>query len=411
MPNGIKNTHYFVNKLQVKTLIGSYSGTYAYVVLNLISMLIMTSIFSKYWSSDSFLEFTKILRYAGFIVALSSFSIGFSVIKKSSQGSLHNDIYPAAFNGVLFSSLLLGGGFTLIFNIPIYVVIWIVSASVFHVYISSVRYESPKDANISSILLKVVLLLIVVFICLYTADNIQYYFFIYGSLVFFFVLLDSVRRKYSVSPFDITKNTIIELYLHAFSRMIDNSARLMFHIMPVWVANIYIGGRAAGIIALTLLISKALESSMQPLIMHIHSNRVKNSSSLSIKWLIILLLSLVFLTIMGAFFLRYFGELVISLWLTPDYFFIIPFLYITIWSIPCIIILQLLKGNMEGHSKKSPFVYINLFFIASSIPLYILLSQNIYEILLVYVGGYILRLIASFFVYMESQNKEAKASS
>lgn len=386
----------------------SYMGTYSYAILSILTMLIMTGLFSRHLSNDEFLEFTQTLRYMGFIVTVSSFSLGFSIIKKREVYSLENEIYPVVFGGVLFTSFFLGVAYTIFFKAPIYLTIWIVSMSLFHVYISSVRSESSAEANFISIQLKVILIISVVVIIISLDIESLKYFFIYGFLVFTYIIWNSMKRGYKLFCFCHSLKVISDLYRHAFSRSLDNLARIFFHIIPVLMADFFIGKEASGLIVLTLIITKTFESSVQPVVLHIHANRVKKKENITLNKVIVVLLSSLLLSVAVKVFIYYFGEMLVTAWITSDYLIIVEYMNIIIWAVPCIVLLQFMKSELESKASISPFVYINVISVVFLVVMSVWFSDNINSILKSYVGVYILKVIASFFLYINHVEKNEK---
>jgi len=370
-------------------------------------MLAMTSLFSRYGSSDEFLDFTKTLRYAGLIVTVSSFSLGFSIIKIRSDYSLKNEIYPVTFWAVFISSFFLGLLYTIFSNTPIPLTVWIISTSIFHVYISSIRSKSAVEANLLSILIKVILLLLVVLACIFLNIGLFSYFYIYGILVLIFIIWSSYKRSYRLFPIKESLNLLSIIYKHAFSRASDNLIRLVYHIIPVWFADHYIDDKSASLIVLTLMITKAFESSVQPVVLHIHASRVKETVGLGIKNVLVILLGSVLLTIAGRIFLQHFGDMIITAWITEEYLVILEYMHIVIWSIPCIVVLQYMKSEMESRARISPFVYINASSVFLLIILCLLIPSSIVMLLYAYVGVFVLRVMVSLVLY-EKQSRVNK---
>lgn len=409
MQNGIMTiikTNRMTINLFVSKYMSSYLGTYTYSLLSVLSMFVMTGIFAKYWAIDEFLKFTTTLRYLSVIVVISSFSLGFSIIKKATCFSLKKEIFPTVFFFVSVSSLILGAVGESLLDTPFGLSIWVLSVSIFHVFVSTIRAENPKEANYISINIKVILLLLVVFLMLILKIPLFGYFYIYGTLSLFYIIWISIGREYK---FIIPKNSskvAIKLYRHSFSRAIDNLARIVYHLAPVLIAHLLLGKKAAGLIVLSFIATKSFESSIQPVVLHIHSSRVKNNTYLNINKIVIVFLIGILLAAIISMLLYYVGATLISMWLTVDYISVINYMIITVWAIPCILSLYLMKAELESRLNYSPFVFVNIFAILVFLVLSMLYADSVESILFIYIGVYIVRLIIAIYIYHLEENKE-----
>ena len=66
--------------LKLISLNSDYSYTYILSVATIITNLAVAAIFSRFFSSEAFLEFNVLTRYFGFFIALGSGSVGYALI-------------------------------------------------------------------------------------------------------------------------------------------------------------------------------------------------------------------------------------------------------------------------------------------------------------------------------------------
>lgn len=389
--------------MRAKEFLSTYYGTYFVSLLGMCSMLFLTGVFARLWSYSEFAEFSKLLRYLGLLSSISSFSLGFSIIYYEAKEKTWQKIFPTAFYAVSASSLIIGFFYTSFTSVELHVVLWLLSSALFHVFISATRRDSPLIANIVTIFIKILILNLIVILCAINSLDKYAYFSGYGGAVIFTLLAVAIMQGYSINPISISLKTGRMLYTHAFSRMLDNSVRALMHFVPVVMADIKIAGDAAGEVAIVLVLSKAIESSLQPVVMQIHSNRVGGSSLASSNSVFVLLrigVAGAALVTLGLFF---FGELIVSQWLSNEYNGLIKYMYFTIWCTPCIIVLQWIRANLESSRDHSPLLKYNSFVLLGAAVASYSFASTIETLMTIYFIGFLVRLFLGVSVLKSSE--------
>ena len=92
------------------------------------------SLLSYNMSEADFDSFAVEIRYAGFIAALASMHLGYSLVSFSKK-DFFNKVFPSIFWGVFILAFLFGGLFSILYGEMSGVLLWIVATSIFHIFI------------------------------------------------------------------------------------------------------------------------------------------------------------------------------------------------------------------------------------------------------------------------------------
>lgn len=337
-----------------------YILAFASSVLSVVAMLILMGLFSNIWPAKSFLQFAADIRTAGFLISLGSFSLGFAIISRAKELALKRVIYPVAFWSVAALSGFISVVWVIGFGGSLSVSTWVVAGAIFHVYVSSLRVDGTGYASLVTILCKFGFVILCSIVTLSLDEKAEFYFCLYGGSLIAWVIYDSWRTGFSFlgSGFG---STVALLYSDNWTRALDNIVRASFHILPVWIVAYHLGSEASGLMALALLLVKALESGLQPVVMQIHMTRNKRGPCISSRMVASVFITAILLTGLLYLGLVALGDLVIVLWLGEVYKPVLSIASISIWALPAIISMQLYKGFFESATRSSPFLGFNIF--------------------------------------------------
>ena len=349
----------------------AYYNTYLFTIGSIFTNLIVSAIFSRYLNVDEFLEFNVLSRYFGFFIAVGSGSVGFSLIyflkKEREVQRLYGNAILVNFvitSIVAILAMLFGQELALYSDDAwpwfLFAFTWVLAQSFFHTVISLYRgLERFDEANQMTLTIKVILLLVVSVCCVFLNKSI---FFFYGSIgigsiliLFYFVAKLEVRLLPRMQYAEAK-----EIINFSLSRWGDNIVRIGFPVFTILIVTVNAGIEIAGYVSILLLPLKAIESSLQPLVMTVFSKWVGKVSELSrSNILLIFVLSLCVCAIV-ILCVAILGEWLIAFWLTDTYRFLAEHLLILSFSFFPIISISLLRGMLEGEFEHSPSFIVNL---------------------------------------------------
>lgn len=350
-------------------------SAYVYSLLltlgSIITNLVVSAIFARYFETTSFLEFNILSRYFAFFIAIGSASVGYSIIYYLHQNIDAESLYA---NSVfinfclvlvlvaLAASLgdrvkLFSGGTRDWFVIAC---IWVLAQSFFHTVISMYRaLQRYREANQLSLFVKIMLLLAVAIYCALSGKSIFVYYGLIGIGSILVLMIYVKRLEFRILP-SVDLSIVKKILSFSASRWGDNMLRLGFPVLLIMIISLKGNVEVAGYIAILLIPLKAIESAVQPLVMIVFSKWVGKRANVSKEHLMLVLGLSLTVAVCAVIFTVFFGEWFVAIWITERYTFLVEHLVILTYSIFPLISIALFRGMMEGEFKHSPSFFVNL---------------------------------------------------
>lgn len=355
--------------------------TIASAFTSMFGMFLLLGFFSRHWQVDEFNSFVVNLRYMGYVAVIASMSLGYSIASMSKEHDLQSVVFPNASFLTLFNSLVMGFLYVYFLSKSESIIFWIVAISFFHIFISSVRVMSFYDANVYTVLLKFFILLVSgLLIINYSLDS---FFVVYGLLLLMVMAYILYLKNFQFK--NISLQIIKALIGHSWSRLLDNSIRMAYYIVPISYVNYQLGVSEAALLALTLMLLKTLESVLQPLLIQLHILSINNNTYLNSKKIVIYIGVTVICSLIFYLFMDYFGEKLLEFWLGRKEILLLSLLQATIPAIPAILVGQYLKGIYESKEEVSPYLLSNLFNLLLFICAMVFFSSTIQDVVSLFV--------------------------
>jgi len=330
--------------------------TIASSLMSLFGIFLLLGFFSRYWQVDEFNTFVVDMRYMGYVAVIASMSLGYSIASMSEEHDLQSVVFPNASFLTIFNSLVLGFLYVYFLSKSEVVIFWIVAISYFHIFISSIRVMSFYGANLYTVLLKFLFLLVSGLLTIdYPLDS---FFAIYGVLLLVVMAYILYLKNFQFPNFSL--RIIKALIGHSWSRLLDNSIRMSYYIVPISYVNYMLGVSEAALLALTLMLLKTLESVLQPLLIQLHIISINNNTYIKSKTIVIYIGITAAFSLIFYQFMNNFGEAILEFWLGRREILLLSLLQSSIPAIPAIIVVQYLKGKYESKEQVSPYLLNNL---------------------------------------------------
>jgi O-antigen/teichoic acid export membrane protein len=211
-------------------------------------------------------------------------------------------------------------------------------------------------ANLYTVLLKFLFLLVSGLLTIdYPLDS---FFAIYGVLLLVVMAYILYLKNFQFPNFSL--RIIKALIGHSWSRLLDNSIRMSYYIVPISYVNYMLGVSEAALLALTLMLLKTLESVLQPLLIQLHIISINNNTYIKSKTIVIYIGITAAFSLIFYQFMNNFGEAILEFWLGRREILLLSLLQSSIPAIPAIIVVQYLKGKYESKEQVSPYLLNNL---------------------------------------------------
>lgn len=349
----------------------AYYNTYLFTIGSVAANLAVSAIFSRYFETNEFLGFNIISRYFGFFIAIGSGSVGFALIyflqKNVAVASLYGNailINSAITSAVAIIALIYGQNLEL-FSAEdrawfVFAFTWVFAQSFFHTVISLYRgLNRYEEANTMTLVIKVVLLCLAAIFCAHFEKSVYFYYGLIGVgsglLLAYFV----ARLDISLLP-EIQFSQAKKIAGFSLSRWGDNIVRLGFSVFVILVITLNGSVEIAGYVAILLVPLKAIESSLQPMVMIVFSKWVGKLDELQKRNVLIVLAISFAVCAFVILCIAILGEWLLTIWITDTYAFLAGPLLVLSFSFFPLITISLLRGMFEGEFRHSPSFIVNL---------------------------------------------------
>lgn len=350
-------------------------SAYVYSLLltlgSIITNLVVSAIFARYFETSTFLEFNILSRYFGFFIAIGSGSVGYAIIYYLHKGIDAESLYA---NSIFVNFCLvmvvvviatsLGERVKLfseeMWHWFVIACLWVLAQSLFHTVISMYRgLNRYKEANQLSLFVKIALLLAAASYCALSGKTIFTYYALIGVGSILVLMIYVKKLKFHILP-SIDLSLVKKIMSFSVSRWGDNILRLGFPVLLIMIISLKGDVEVAGYIAILLIPLKAIESAVQPLIMIAFSKWVGKLAEVTKEHLLMVLGLSMGVSVGAVIFTVFFGEWFVEIWITARYTFLVEQIVILSYAIFPLVSLSLVRGMMEGEFKHSPTFFVNL---------------------------------------------------
>ena len=381
-----------------------YGGAYLSSLLSMVAMIFLTSLFARSWPEEDFLNFTVLLRYASLLIVVSSFCLGFSIVRLNNQIEMRTRLFPTAFWFVIACAAIVHlTGWALQSDIAV-TFFFVAAGAVFHILVSALRFDNPLGANLTTIKIKFGIVFFSALLCVAIFDNPKSYFVLYGMIALAMMVFETSRNNLSLNPFLANFGALKALLSHSFTRAMDNFARITFHMLPVWLASELISVEIAGLVAIAILFTKSLESSIQPLVMQLYIARTKGAAKFP-KYFKAYHLVLAGLALLSGLVLLYLlSDHIVALWLTPSYQNASELIKIGLLGLPFSLGIQFYRAMMEAESASSPFYIYNLLTLLLMLTIGSVFLETAADFMYLYSVSFLVRFLIFTALFLKGSN-------
>jgi O-antigen/teichoic acid export membrane protein len=341
-----------------------YASTLLVTVIASVVTIIVVGWLARVLDEDSFLDFSLVQRYFGFLAIVANLAFGFGFIKlsKSCEAGEILALAKLCRRAVTLWSLailVVWIGYVSVFNafavssplVLCVIFIWVIAQAQYHVSAPYARHiggvsQYLKLYAVARIVSAIAGLLVAVFTGLYWT---------------FFIAYALVSQGYQYWMWSGNKSVIhigklAQIWQFSSTRWLEGILRAALPLVFVMLAQAYFGHKIAGYVAVIYTFVKSIESVLQPLVVSIMmrgASTVKKYKSI---------LASIGFTLLLCLILYLSKDLVIYLFellLGERYFHLTNNAWMVLFSMGPIISLNLLRATYDNDYKHSPLLLIN----------------------------------------------------
>jgi O-antigen/teichoic acid export membrane protein len=341
-----------------------YTSTFTVTVLASIVTVVVVGSLARVLDEESFLDFSLVQRYFGFLAIVANLAFGFGFIKIS-KSSPPNEILALAmlcrYSVTVSALVVMVAWIVYVSSFDVFAVssplvlgvifVWVVAQAQYHIsapyarHIGGIR-QYLKLYAIARILSAIVGLLAAL------ATGLYWTFFVAYALVsqIYQIIIWSDNRAVA------TIDKFARIWQFSATRWLEGMLRAALPLVFVVLAQAYFGHKMAGYISIIYTFVKSIESVLQPLVVSIMmrgTSTVKKYKSILASVVFTLVLS-VALYISKDLVIYLFGLL-----LGEKYLHLTENAWLVLFSMGPIISLNLLRATYDNDYKHSPLLVIN----------------------------------------------------